>query len=337
MPVCAAGSRTEPPVSVPRATGPRSGGDGRCRTSRRTADDALGVHRVPGRAPEPARGGGTHAELVEVRRAENHRAGAPEAFHHGGVVGCPIGAEEGGSGRRWQPADGDVVLHGDRESEERSPGVRRLPLEPPGGCRGALPVEMQEGVDAPVDLFGAVERGRGRPCDVGVPGRKREPGGVLPGRRHVPPPSTRGTWTKRSPRSGASSNALPSGNPSRGSSGRSGQAASSPEGPPGCASGSLLAVSHDPRRVGPEHLAGGEKVPCPRLSLGRRDRRQGGDAEELVALDAVRHPVPPMIQCGREYSRGGAASRRYLQCPESRGRPAPGRDLRVRGRPARGL
>ena len=89
-----AGSRTEPPVSVPIAARQRSAATAAPEPPLEPPGNPVGGGGVDDGAEGLVRGGRAERELVHVRLAEDHRARLPQAERHLGVLRRrPVGEE----------------------------------------------------------------------------------------------------------------------------------------------------------------------------------------------------------------------------------------------------
>ena len=138
------------------------GGDRGGGTATGPAGDPAEVPRVVRRAVRRELGRRAHRELVHVRLAERHHAGAPELEDRGGVVRRHPALEDLRPGGRGHVDRAEDVLDGDRHPGERAEVV-------PGGAarvdrlRDAerVLVDVQERVHVGVDGGDAVEVGLG--------------------------------------------------------------------------------------------------------------------------------------------------------------------------------
>ncbi len=128
MLLSAAGTRPEPAVSVPSASGTRP-------AATATAEPELDPPGMSSASNGVARNavGRAHAdqagrELVEIGLADDDGAGRAQPRHRGGVAPRRVGEGRAGGGGR-QAGDVDVVLHGDRHAVERQRRWRSFAVE----------------------------------------------------------------------------------------------------------------------------------------------------------------------------------------------------------------
>jgi hypothetical protein len=108
-----------------------------------------------------------HRELVEIRLADDDRAGGLEPLDHRRVEGRAVALEHPrGAGRRALGRR-DVVLDRDGQAGEETPrrGVERV-----GGSQSALREELVEGVEARVRLGGPLKERGDRGTGLGAAG-----------------------------------------------------------------------------------------------------------------------------------------------------------------------
>ena len=209
------------------------------RSAARSAGRAVERPRIPRRTVRRILGRGTHRELVAVRLADNHRAGRFELFDDAGVVGRQVAVEHPRSGRRGNAARADVVLDGDRHTEQREIGTVGPGVECRGAGERALGSHCAEGIDLRVGRGNPVERGaadvdrRSSAGQHGCAGRSNREG-------LVHQPITRGTLKRPAATSPSGAAASAS---SLGSDGRTASARIAPTLPGGCDVGSTSVVS----------------------------------------------------------------------------------------------
>ena len=178
----AAGTRIDPPPSVPSAAGTMPGGDRRRRAAARAPGRAVEVPRVAGE-PEGHRLGDAHrAERGHVRPPDHDPARVPDPADH---LGVRVGRRPVGGGPVGRDVAGDVgvVLDRDRNTGERRRRFRAgLPLN---GLRlverllvvdGAKRVELGiEPLDPPQAGFHQLPRGHlARAKGLGLAAHSRE-------------------------------------------------------------------------------------------------------------------------------------------------------------------
>ncbi len=130
IPVSDAGWRIEPPVSVPSAKNPWPAATAASRSARRAARD--GRSRPTGCAPDRRRCSPcsrSHRELVEVRLAEQDRAGIAQALLRGRRrVRRPIALQDAaGRGRRQRAGQRRPVVVDGTRHEDVLQGIRDRP------------------------------------------------------------------------------------------------------------------------------------------------------------------------------------------------------------------
>ena len=143
MPQKAAGTRIEPPVSLPRASGylVRRQGDGRAPA--RAARDPVRRPRVPGRAELRVHRRDPPGELVRLRLAEEDRAGGPEPPDRLGVLVRDVVEEERRAVGGAYSGRVEEILGGERHAGERGDDVTsRVGLGPRSRLL-ARPLEAQ--------------------------------------------------------------------------------------------------------------------------------------------------------------------------------------------------
>ena len=112
--------RSEPPPSLPWATGQHAARDGRGRAAGGAAGRAVGVPRVAGRAGVARLGGRQDPELGHVGDADDHEARLLQPPHEVRAVAGPVVAEElRPEVHASCPATGRVGLDRDRHAGER--------------------------------------------------------------------------------------------------------------------------------------------------------------------------------------------------------------------------
>ena len=128
--------RTEPPPSLPTASGPMPAAHRRTGACARAAGRALQVPRVARRLEHGVVARAAVAELRYVGLAQDDRAGIPQAFdHHVVLLGHKILVGDG-AGDGGQIPGADEVLDADRHARERSRVLARrdLGIYLPRGC-----------------------------------------------------------------------------------------------------------------------------------------------------------------------------------------------------------
>ena len=119
MLLSAAGTRPEPAVSVPSASGTSPAATATAEPELDPPGMSFGIEQVARHAVGRAHADQAGGELIEVGLADDDRAGLPQARDHGRVARGLVG--EGRTGRRGRQAlDVDVVLDRDRNAVERA-------------------------------------------------------------------------------------------------------------------------------------------------------------------------------------------------------------------------
>ncbi len=159
-------------------------GDGRAR--RGTTRHALAVGRVARRAVMRVEAYAGEGELAHVGAADDHRAGRPQARHHGGVgLGGRGVAERLGTGKRRLARDVAEILDRDRDAGQRRGHEARFAqrIACIGGGQGLRAPDLDEGplafalgvVNAGEGFFGELARGGA----AGGQGRREVPYGRI--------------------------------------------------------------------------------------------------------------------------------------------------------------
>ena len=133
-----------------------AGRDRRGRAAGGAAGRAIGVPRVVRRAGVTRLGRRQDPELGQIRGADDHEAGVAQASHHVRAVTGPVTGQELGAEVHAHARDRDVGLDRDRHAGERPlvTGLDRV-----GGLERALAVDLDEGVDAVVEVLDPAQRG----------------------------------------------------------------------------------------------------------------------------------------------------------------------------------
>ena len=103
-------------------------GDGGSRSARRAAGIALERPRIAHRSVIARRRRAAKRELVQIRFADDDRAGGCEAARHLRVFGGHAIVEHGARGRRAHTGRVDVVLEGDRNAVQRTAHAAGAPV-----------------------------------------------------------------------------------------------------------------------------------------------------------------------------------------------------------------
>ena len=128
--------RTEPPPSLPTASGPMPAATARAGARAGAAGRALQVPRIARRLEDGVVARAAVAELGHVGLAQDHRAGIPQALdHHVVLLGHEILVGDG-AGDGGEVLGADKVLDADRHARERGRGLRPpRSWRPPGERR----------------------------------------------------------------------------------------------------------------------------------------------------------------------------------------------------------
>ena len=121
MLLSAAGTRPEPAVSVPSASGTMPAATATAEPRARAAGDQAAIERVARHAIGRAHADEPGGKLVEVGLADDDGARRLEARDQ--VASRPAHRQKRDSRPWWQARDVDVVLHRDRDAEERKVAV----------------------------------------------------------------------------------------------------------------------------------------------------------------------------------------------------------------------
>ena len=119
-----AGTRPEPAVSVPSASGTSPAATATAEPELDPPGISSAIEQIPRHAIGRAHADQAGGELVEIGLADDERAGRAQARHRGRIVRRLIA--EGRTGRRRRHAgDVDIVLHRDGNAIKRAPGGSR--------------------------------------------------------------------------------------------------------------------------------------------------------------------------------------------------------------------
>ena len=113
-----AGTRPDPAVSVPSASGVKPGADRERRAGARTAGNELSIEQIAADAVRRAHADQAGRELIEIGLAENERAGLAQPRDARGVPVRTIAVSRARR-RGRQALDVDIVLDRDRNAVER--------------------------------------------------------------------------------------------------------------------------------------------------------------------------------------------------------------------------
>ena len=148
-----AGSRIDPPVSVPMRSDTQVRSDRRPRAAARAPRDPVGCGGIDDVPEGLVPGGRAECELVHVRLAEDHRARGAQATRHLGVGARRRARRRDASRRSSAHRRRRVVLHDDGQAIERQRLAARAALSTPRGASSSASsgviVISREGVAAP--------------------------------------------------------------------------------------------------------------------------------------------------------------------------------------------
>ena len=161
MPQQAAGSRMEPPVSLPSVAERESGGHRGRRAAGRAAGAVAGLPRVLHVAVVGVVAERAHRQLGHVELAQGHGARCAQPRHRRALARRREVFARLGAARGRQAGDVTEVLVGERHAVQRAPATagRELGFEGPRARQRALGVERDERVEAAVEPRDAVEAG----------------------------------------------------------------------------------------------------------------------------------------------------------------------------------
>ena len=189
MPQSDAGTRIEPLVSEPSASGDEPAGDGGAGAARGAPGHAVDVVRVARRTVVDVLAGEIVGVLAHVERADQHRTGGFQSFDQNGVARRRrVAAVDLGARARRETGDIEQVLDSDRNSGERAEGstLRMRVVDCARPFAGAIGEDGGEGIEDGIALRDPGERrvdDGGRAClafgDSARDARLRQsPGGV---------------------------------------------------------------------------------------------------------------------------------------------------------------